>query len=270
MRWVVEFAEWVKRRYFKIHHDAVSHPAEAYYASVYLQLIRRHIEKLALGPLDILDAGCGTGRLLVPLAERGNRLTGIDYNRDSLRLASEHCSEAGVKAELIYGQLNKEIQRLQENSYDAILAIEVLYVSREYAEIIRHLYDLLRHGGLLFVTHRTSYYYVLQSLANHNFKDAHTAATNREARLKKGKHRIYYNWQSAAEIHDIYNGLNAEIILQHPIGSYSGFFPDPLAVICNPEELSEDQLNWLRKIEVLHCDLDTAMACRYLLTVARK
>jgi hypothetical protein len=197
-------------------------------------------------------------------------MTGVDYHRDSLRLASDNCSDAEVTAKLIYGQFNKVIERLQKNSYDAILAIEVLYVNREHQELIRRFHDLLRDGGLLFVTHRTSYYYILHSLANNNFKDAYTAATKREAQLKKGKHRFYYNWQSAAEIRDIYDGLNAEIISQHPIGPYSGFSPDPLEAICDPGKITGDQLEWLRKIEMLHYDPDTAMASRYLLVVARK
>src|ERR1043166_5041935 len=39
------------------------------------------------GPLDALDAGCGTGFLSLELAARGHRVTGVDFAPSMLELA---------------------------------------------------------------------------------------------------------------------------------------------------------------------------------------
>jgi 2-polyprenyl-3-methyl-5-hydroxy-6-metoxy-1,4-benzoquinol methylase len=46
----------------------------------------------------ILDVGCGSGRISLPLAERGARVTGIDYSSRMIELANEHLRkyEAGI------------------------------------------------------------------------------------------------------------------------------------------------------------------------------
>lgn len=44
----------------------------------------------------ILELGCGTGRLLVPLAEAGHRVTGVDVSRPMLDRAAAAVATAGV------------------------------------------------------------------------------------------------------------------------------------------------------------------------------
>ncbi len=44
----------------------------------------------------ILELGCGTGRLLIPLAEAGHRVTGIDLSRPMLDRARQFAETAGV------------------------------------------------------------------------------------------------------------------------------------------------------------------------------
>lgn len=44
----------------------------------------------------ILELGCGTGRVLVPLAEAGFRVTGIDLSAPMLAAARAACTDAGV------------------------------------------------------------------------------------------------------------------------------------------------------------------------------
>lgn len=268
MEWLVSIAEWFKRRFVPIKHDASYHPAEAYYGSIYLEILMHHLSSLSDPPLDILEAGCGTARLLVPLAKMGHRLTGIDYHRDSLRLAKINANKANVQAELIYGDLAKELARFPRSKFDAALAIESLHNNRRFLDLISRLKLLIRDGGLLFVTHRTRFYYITQCLAKRRFKDALLVATEKEGRLPKGLHRIYYNWQSSAEIDDIYSTLGMRIIKKQPIGPYSGFKPDALDSVCNPGQLSEPQIEMLREIET-RFDFETLMASRYVLVVAQ-
>jgi SAM-dependent methyltransferase len=52
-----------------------------------VELILRLIE--GRGPLNILEPFCGTGRILIPLADEGHRLTGIDQSRGMIAQASK-------------------------------------------------------------------------------------------------------------------------------------------------------------------------------------
>ena len=44
----------------------------------------------------LLELGCGTGRLLIPLAEAGYRVTGVDLSPEMLRIARAKAEAAGV------------------------------------------------------------------------------------------------------------------------------------------------------------------------------
>lgn len=59
------------------------------------------LHRLGPEPKDVLDLGCGDGRVLVPLARAGHRLTGIDRRHDLLERCRARLSEIDRAAELI-------------------------------------------------------------------------------------------------------------------------------------------------------------------------
>lgn len=265
----ISLAERFKRRFLPIHHDAVYHPAESYYGSIYLDVIQGQLAKLGERRLKILEAGCGTGRILVPLAKLGHELTGIDWHKDSLRLAKENLSKVGEQANLYDGDLVKKLWEFPAAAFDAILAIEVLYNCPQYKAVIARMSELLQPGGYLLISHRTRFYYLVQNLARKQFTDALYVARNKAGRLPKGQHRIYYNWQTSADLDELYGSAGMKILLKYPIGPYSGFAPDPLETVCDPGKLSENERQLLREIE-MNYDRETQMAARYVLVVAQK
>ena len=58
--------------------------------SAVADLLSSHLQR----PLHILELGCGSGRLLLPLAERGHEVTGIDRSTTMLRLARSRLAAA--------------------------------------------------------------------------------------------------------------------------------------------------------------------------------
>lgn len=268
---LVGWAEWLKRRFAPVQYDAMAHPAEAYYGGIYLDVIKSHLSGLGSSPLSIIEAGCGTGRMLVPLAQLGHHVTGVDHHRDSLRIGRDNARKAGVSAVFVDADINEHLQHYSPGEFDAGVAIESLYTNRNYVQCLQDLARIVRSHGLLIVSHRTRFYYVMQCLMSGDLEDASFVARHNEGRLRKGRaHRIYYNWQSAADLDRLYGDLGMDILIKQPIGPYSGFTPDSLARICDPGTLSGRQQEILREIELKHSDPDTLMASRYVLVVARK
>ncbi len=56
-------------------------------------------------PVSILDAGCGTGNHLIPLAKSGFQMTGIDVSKSMIRVARERARASHQKVNLIVSDL---------------------------------------------------------------------------------------------------------------------------------------------------------------------
>lgn len=66
-----------------------------------LALGRRHHHK----PSRILDLGCGTGSLTIPLAERGYQLTAIDFSREMIGIAKNKAENLGCEIPFAVGDM---------------------------------------------------------------------------------------------------------------------------------------------------------------------
>lgn len=266
---LVRLGEWIKRRYSRVPYDASEHAAEAYYATVYLEIIRGALASLGERPLRIFCAGCGTGRIAIPLAEDGHDVTGVDRFRDALRVARRRGERVGVSVRLVDSDMLEAASSLPAGSFDAVLGIESMYMTRDLPDLVGRLSELLRPGGLFVGTHRTRFYYVLYCLARGRFDEALSVVNDSSGELSKGPVRFHYNWQTAAELEALYGGTGLRILDRHPIGPYSGFGYDPLASICDPGALTPAQRETLRHIEMT-ADPDTVMSARYVLVLASK
>ncbi|WP_433395618.1 class I SAM-dependent methyltransferase [Streptomyces sp. CA-146814] len=96
----------------------------------------------------VLDAGCGTGRIAVRLAELGYRCTGVDIDASMLAVARRDAPEQ----EWLLGDLARTDTLGLEPGYDLVLAagnvIPLLAAGTE-AAVIGQLAAVLRPGGLL-------------------------------------------------------------------------------------------------------------------------
>ena len=54
-------------------------------------------------PLDVVDIGCGDGRILIPLVVAGHRVVGIDLDPAAINACSARCAEIDIDAHLIDG-----------------------------------------------------------------------------------------------------------------------------------------------------------------------
>ena len=97
------------------------------------------------GKLDILDAGCGTGRLCQLLGRFGT-VTGCDLSGQAIALSRKRGLERLFQADLNSADLGTE-------HYDVITSIDVLYhrAIGDDAPVLASFYRALRPGGLLIL-----------------------------------------------------------------------------------------------------------------------
>jgi SAM-dependent methyltransferase len=118
------------------------------------QAFRQHAQRPVK---DVLDAGCGTGRHVLALADAGYRVSAFDNSTGMLERCRERLRAAGLRAELALADVLALDAR---EEYDAVLAMDsvVCYLdsSEDVRDALGRFYAALRPGGLLV-------------LDNHNF-----------------------------------------------------------------------------------------------------
>lgn len=141
----------------RFHREALTPAAlEDFFASG-----RRHVERVfevvhgaidpAFTPKRTLDFGCGVGRLLIPLAERSERVVGVDVSESMLREAARNCEERGLaNVELVHG--SAALDELDERGarFDLVHSFIVLqHVPPERGHrLFERLVDLVADDGV--------------------------------------------------------------------------------------------------------------------------
>jgi ubiquinone/menaquinone biosynthesis C-methylase UbiE len=241
--------------YYDMYDDA----HEAFFAQLYLERITQHARLAGIQPpATLLEAGCQAGRLAIPLARLGFRVTGIDTSGFGLRRAQAHAKAAGVDATWIRGDLLTVLARDPSRQYDVVVCAEVLYLSPRYREMLRALVRALRPGGLLCVSYRPKFYYLLEALRQYDGTTAARVLRQREGRFRDSE---YFNWHTEEELRALYRSLGLQWHAMYPIDRFvwlSG---------ANLSQLSEAQrAQWLELELTAEGVADTC--ARYLLVIA--
>jgi SAM-dependent methyltransferase len=105
----------------------------------------------ARGVRLVLDAGCGAGRQLLPLAAAGFQVLGVDREWQVLRELDARLRGLPAGARLARGDL-KHLP-VPPGSFDFALSVNVINhgYARDVAAYCRELDRVLRPGGLLFI-----------------------------------------------------------------------------------------------------------------------
>jgi hypothetical protein len=153
----------------------------------------------------------------------------------------------------------KVLRRRPQQRFDIVVCAEVVYLSPRYREMLEALAAAVRPGGLLCVSHRPKFYYLLEALRQYDLSTAGEVLRRSEGPVRDSR---YYNWQTEEELRALYRSLGLVWIAMHPI--------DRLAWLggISPEKLTQEQREqWLRW--ELELPGEAAGACaRYVLVVA--
>ena len=98
-------------------------------------------------PKDALDYGCGVGRLLVPLAERGLEVTGVDVSPSMLAEAARNLAAHDVSSVRLIEPPALENLTHQFDLVHTVAVLQHIPV-RQGQQIFRTLVSLIRPGGV--------------------------------------------------------------------------------------------------------------------------
>ncbi len=100
----------------------------------------------ALAGKKVLDVGAGTGRLSLPLANRGAQVTALDVSPKMLELIKKKNS----KIQTVIG--DAESLPFADNSFDVVTAAFLIVHLKDPTRFFDEAYRVLKDGGILAVT----------------------------------------------------------------------------------------------------------------------
>jgi SAM-dependent methyltransferase len=109
-------------------------------------------DRLASCTGNILEPGVGTGRILIPLLEKGLKVDGFDVSEEMLKICRNNCEKRGLKPKLFKG--NMESFSL-DAEYEAIIiptgTFLLLHKREDSIQALKNFFSHLSNGGMLIV-----------------------------------------------------------------------------------------------------------------------
>ena len=114
--------------------------------------VEYYIDRLATCKGRILEPATGTGRILIPLLEKGFKVDGFDSSDDMLTICRKNCEERGLYPHLFEGKMESFSLDMK---YEAIIipagTFLLLHKREDSIKALRNFHKHLVHGGRLIV-----------------------------------------------------------------------------------------------------------------------
>jgi len=105
---------------------------------------------------EVLELGCGTGRILIPIAKENIRVTGLDISNEMLKLAREKVdkldSELKIHVQLIQGDMAKfSMNKIFPFIFIAFRSFQSLMTKKEQGDCLECVYRHLKDNGIFIL-----------------------------------------------------------------------------------------------------------------------
>lgn len=144
---------------------------------------------------QILDFGCGNGRLLAFFKGKSIGYKGVDVSSELIRLAKEKYPD---EEDNFLKITSHNTLPFPDDFFNKVFSIAVFHhFPKEYAEqMAKELYRIVRPGGIVIITvwnlwQRKKIGYIIRSLFNLNFKNIHIPFKDNRGNVFYRYHRAY-------------------------------------------------------------------------------
>lgn len=100
----------------------------------------------------ILEPATGTGRILIPLLEKGLNIHGFDISKDMLKICENNCKKRGLNTKLFEAKMESFSQ---DTKYEAIIVptgtFLLLHKRADSIKALQNFYNHLSNGGRLIL-----------------------------------------------------------------------------------------------------------------------
>lgn len=101
---------------------------------------------------EILEPGVGTGRILIPLLEKGLKIDGFDVSEEMLKICRNNCEKRGLHPKLFEGKMESFVL---DKRYEAIIiptgTFLLLHKREDSFNALKNFYNHLYNRGKLII-----------------------------------------------------------------------------------------------------------------------
>jgi ubiquinone/menaquinone biosynthesis C-methylase UbiE len=101
----------------------------------------------------ILYPGIGTGRIAIPLAERGYRVTGVDISEEMLALLKKRVMQAGQSFQISFQKADVLELSFPAEAFDMAIAVHLFYFIPRWKQAVDTILRAVRSGAPLVLLH---------------------------------------------------------------------------------------------------------------------
>ncbi len=116
-------------------------------------VIRFSEQLVAGGVRTVLDLGCGTGRHVVHMAQKGLQVTGLDNAPTGLKLTKEWLQRERLKADLLLADMRQPLP-CGSDSFEAVLSTQVIHhaLHATVTATAQEIQRVVCRGGIILIS----------------------------------------------------------------------------------------------------------------------